>query len=714
MKQKFLFKFILGAGALALILPITPKIIDNLNAVVGPINEAQAEQLCPARKPTSRMMIHTGSSDGPVIGDYTNYGWNNSEDADPTYAELSVPNGTVLYYSSWGDGFTGPNRSLGTTHYINTAATVTGGRVGYYPTGYNFTRTSYVEGFTDPLTKDTYISIGGYFSCWGGFDDGIGLISVRIKVGGAPPAPRTKTSTATLAVVKDPKVTMLGRPANSSEDFKPQVNIPVRRYVDLKWSTESVNFGNSCEASGDYPSWTGAKIGQVPFNQPDPAPPSGGAARMGMFRTAGVYDLTIHCYGLNNVKSAPSTVRVVVGEVPAFSCEVLPNIQDLPKGSDGVFSTLRVIPHYGYDKTVTFAAQILPAGQSAPSLSFNGGRTTITSPYIDRLSGIIRTSATTAPGLYEISFFGIDGTLDSEGGQRQTACPSIFVNVTPPQPEADIDCGDPAGDGPCTVPRNQPAQITWSSSNVTSCIVSQASPTGTPPVQFANGKNGIQSSGPLTDNTMFYLNCDGPDGKASDSVEVKVSGELPANEPDLSSSDKDVIAVTGRISKAFNPNVCSGSTSPNVVDLPGNAIFSVGDVITFQLNICNRGSAAAKNVTINDKLFNSNNPEIARSLVNPEIISTNQPGCATEDGKTVNTISFKITSLEPNQICSIKFKATLQKPLNPSSGIYRFQNTGEIIVPAFPNRNAIYYTPPYLFSLTGVPDREETSSVQSN
>jgi uncharacterized repeat protein (TIGR01451 family) len=169
---------------------------------------------------------------------------------------------------------------------------------------------------------------------------------------------------------------------------------------------------------------------------------------------------------------------------------------------------------------------------------------------------------------------------------------------------------------------------------------------------------------------------------------------------DGSLSDKDLIQVSGKIKKTFPAVACSANSETAI--LPNNALFSPGDVVTFQINVCNSGEAAMTRIQIIDTLSN---------LTSPDNFSSDSKclNNAIYDGD--KTITFDITDVPAGgtgvQACSVTFTAVVTAPGSTNSSLYRFQNSAKIISNESTRQ---VYTPPYLFSLTGgVPIRNESA-----
>lgn len=471
--------------------------------------EAKAESQCPAPIPNTFMTIRTGSASGPIIGSYQNNGWN-MESGDPeaggTYASLSVAAGTVLYFSNWTEGVEATNRAPGSQHYISGGVTITspGDLAGYYPSGFSVTKRQYAQGYTTPINSQRYMRVEGHNSCWGGFDDGISWIQLTITVSGGPAGPTTKQATNNLAIVKNPSVSLL---VNGS----PSATVPNGSTANFSWTTDSVNFGNSCVASNNNSdaTWTGAKLGQTSYTPPSPPPASGGSQTVGPFPTNGTFTYNLYCTGLNGVISTTSSVTVNVGDPPTYTCVATPGTQQVIVGDDGT-ATIDVTPLNGYNTPITFSlGSITPGGKNVPEVTIDS--TPQTTPYNIDTPVVISTTASTVPGTYQIVFTGTGGIN----------CPPITFEVIQPAPDGEIRC-DGALDS-CTKSAGQSAQITWTSINVDSCEVSY-----NPPAVEWTGVAGSRSTGALASSRTYYLNCTGPYGPVVESVSVTVVGAIDA------------------------------------------------------------------------------------------------------------------------------------------------------------------------------------------
>lgn len=120
-------------------------------------------------------------------------------------------------------------------------------------------------------------------------------------------------------------------------------------------------------------------------------------------------------------------------------------------------------------------------------------------------SGTLSTGALTSNASYTLSCTGAGGSAS------QTA--SITVSAAAPTLTLTAS--------PTSVQSGSASQLTWSTTNVTSCTASGAW-TG------AKGTSGTQSTGALTTNSSFALACAGPGGNVSQTASVTVTAGTPS------------------------------------------------------------------------------------------------------------------------------------------------------------------------------------------
>ena len=606
-----------------------------------------AEELCPATRPTSHSTIRTGGPSGTVIGDYDNQGWNmESGGGGPTNVTLNVAAGTVLYFTNTTSGGTGPNRSLGGVQAYSAGATVDppSYRAGYYASGYYFTNTVYATGHTDPIISNQTMQVGYYQSCWGGFDDGITEINITINVTG-PPVLLTGSGITSLTIFDTPDVSLQVNGSSSA-------TIAAGSSATLSWTPVNTNSGTSCTGTG---SWGGAKsstpgstytestgslsagtytyniscigaLGSVTStktvsltvtpNAPTAAitangtagsvtvsyntaatiawtssnatscsiSPSGWTGTSGSRSSGNLTATTTYVETCNGPGgTATSSVTVNVLPAPDFSANCSPATSTITQGATTSFS-LSTIPSNGFASGVTFSANFSPNTGTLPTVSFSNNGAIPSAT----TSAIISTNGSTTAGAYTITFSG------TGGGVTHTCTTNVIVNAS--APTVSITANGTAGS--VTVSYNTAATIAWTSSNATSCSISPSGWTGT---------SGSQSSGNLTATTTYMVTCNGPGGNATANVVVNV---LPA--PNFAVS---CLPITSTVSQGSNTAYTlstsgsngfasgvtfSASFSPNTGTLPTVSFSNNGatpDATTVAL-ISTTGATTSGNYTM--------------------------------------------------------------------------------------------------------------------
>ena len=104
-------------------------------------------------------------------------------------------------------------------------------------------------------------------------------------------------------------------------------------------------------------------------------------------------------------------------------------------------------------------------------------------------------------------------------GSGVNQCASNADCIAPPPPLPSVDLKANGSNGPITIPSGSSADLSWTSTNATSCNASG---------DWSGSKNisgGSQSTGSLNSNSLYSLTCTGSGGADSDSVTVNVSSE---------------------------------------------------------------------------------------------------------------------------------------------------------------------------------------------
>ncbi len=187
-------------------------------------------------------------------------------------------------------------------------------------------------------------------------------------------------------------------------------------------------------------------------------------------------------------------------------------------------------------------------------------------------------------------------------------------------------------------------------------------------------------------------------GSSPSSISNVVLGVLEPCIPDLGSSDKDLYKVDNNTNSSTALR-CNSISDP--FGLPSSGIFKTGSKVYFNINICNTGFGPITGVTVT---------EIdAHNLDQVKLDGT--VGCNSSGAGTSGP--YNVSDVAPNAPCTLKISAKLKAPVGATSFLYRFWNTAEIktnedsiMTPPGPKRVT---TPPYLFSDTGKPVRNETA-----
>lgn len=117
--------------------------------------------------------------------------------------------------------------------------------------------------------------------------------------------------------------------------------------------------------------------------------------------------------------------------------------------------------------------------------------------------------------------------------------------VPPPDKNITADIKANGSDGPITIQNNTSANISWTSKNANSCVIS---PTGW------TGISGSQSSGALTSTVIYTVTCQGPAGTATDSVTVNVDNNQCVPPIVTTNAATNVTQTSATISGTVNPN----------------------------------------------------------------------------------------------------------------------------------------------------------------
>ena len=249
----------------------------------------------------------------------------------------------------------------------------------------------------------------------------------------------------------------------------------------------------------------------------------------------------------------------------------------------------------------------------------------------------------TAPGLYCISVTGLSPstTYHYRAAAKNSAGTAYGENksfTTTSGPTVNLRAN--GSNGPITVPYNGSVSLSWISSNVDSCVASDA----------WTGNKGVidsQSIQNLTSSKTYTLNCTGPGGSASDSVTVNVSGQISSADFSINKTVRNLSQTTSFL-KTVNVNpgevlvygvvIQAGNDSLNNVivkdvlpagliyegDLRVDNISTAGNINT-GLNIGNLSAGQKKTITFKTRVAGAENFTFGQTeITNTVTVSSDQ------------------------------------------------------------------------------------------
>lgn len=410
---------------------------------------------------------------------------------------------------------------------------------------------------------------------------------------------------------------------------------------------------------------------------------------------------TITCIGPGTPDAVDSVTFDIVPELASFSLSCKPASITLAQGDTGSYG-LKTGAIGPFKDSVNFTiANIVPTPGTAADISFVDNDLVPSAG----TTAVVTTNTSTSLGTYTLTIAGTGGKITKQCDVQLT-----ITAIANPEPPINVAASNTQCD---TI------DITWSNPssgpNPDSFRVYHRLTNKAPWVQIGSDIP-FQSSGdytishttsdypPLSTDVSNYYAVAAVYGSTQSSKTLSSpSSIIPLScNPNIKRSDKDVVSVQGKINKTFNPIACSGESE--IASLPNNAVFSVGDKVTFQINVCNSGPGELTAASILDTLSNLSNPEKATS---PQDCLLGQ----SYDSKT-NTIVFDLKDIKAGDVvaqsCSVVFTATVTAPAVTTAALYRFQNIADISTKELGVNRVL--TPPYLFSIAGgVPDRTETA-----
>lgn len=497
--------------------------------------------------------------------------------------------------------------------------------------------------------------------------------------GGGPPSPTIRTSTSNLAVVTAPSVSLLGRRVGDTGAFTSSVNVGVGDSVDLSWSTNSVNNGNSCTATtidGNPPvspsGWSGPKNG-----------PGGGTQVVGSFPAEGFVTFGILCSGYGGASTTTQYVTVSVGPMADFTCSTTGgNPETLVRGGSRIDQTQiqpRVyngLPFIPYDNDVVVSGSISPSVSNPPTLTISpSGPTDISANQVYNFIDTISTDVNTTLGSYTITYIATDvvtGQVRSCGSQPLTVTFDTPPQALQPPTNVQIDnsvCGEMA--------------VTWTNPP-------PADPSPTYKI-YRRTDNGAFTPGDLvgtavnspfynrqsTDptlqlNVLYYYGVSAVYGVGQEST-IAPAGNDP----------KVVNSCSASLNGSYKKLVGAGSTPPSMSGLwcngpsggyilPNGQVFESGDTVYFEICASARDSEIdLTNVQVEEPDSGTSNLEniqyVSSAGGKTPCVDSSQPGLVT------------IGTLAAGEVCGFLIKATISNPGGPASSLHYFVDWANIV-----------------------------------
>jgi hypothetical protein len=163
-------------------------------------------------------------------------------------------------------------------------------------------------------------------------------------------------------------------------------------------------------------------------------------------------------------------------------------------------------------------------------------------------------------------------------------------------PTVDIEAN--GSDGPISISYNNSANLSWTSTNATSCYASG---------NWSGSKSlsGNESTGSLTYSRTYTITCSGTGGSASDSVTVNVTSSTPTIDIKANGSDGTITIpyndsailnwTSANATSCYASGNWSGSKSTSGSESTGNLTYSK----TYTITCSGSGGSASDSVTIN-------------------------------------------------------------------------------------------------------------------
>lgn len=473
----------------------------------------------------------------------------------------------------------------------------------------------------------------------------------------------------------------------------PTVDLKCQGNIDSKGSTDgpcSVSYNSSALLS-----WTSTNAESCSIDNGfgTASPVNSGSGMTGSLTSSTSY--TITCTNASGSTEDRVSLDVISNSDFTISCSAAS--VSITQGNTGSFN-VQTNSIDGFSSPVTFSKSIAPVPGSAPTITFSPTSQT-PSPSGNISVATVSTNSNTSTGTYTVTFSA------TGGGQTHTKDCTLIIAAAPPPPSpvtVSVSNGGACG----TI------DVSWSrgSGTLPSGFYVYRSTDGViwgapwQDVPYLAKNYTLNDPSPLAQTGNYYAVASYTGTSVSEKVEASNNPIATVLcEANMSLSDKDLISVQqGGVARG-NSASATCSNNSEVMVLPNNAVFKPGDIVKFQINICNSGNSQLDSITVEDTLSNLSNPD---NFESPD-------GCLnTSKVMSDTSIYFEaapVPAASPDtQFCRITFTAVVTAPADaPASGLYRFQNKATITT-AQGTKNV--FTPPYIFSVgAGAPNRQETS-----
>ena len=513
------------------------------------------------------------------------------------------------------------------------------------------------------------------------------------------------TGATQLAVYETPSVLLQVSGSSSA-------TIQTGQSAVLSWVTTATNSGNSCTATD---TWSGSKPSDPGVTYLE---------SVGPFGTVGTYTYIISCAGALSSVSPPSsvTITVVSAPPPSFAINCSPLTVTIAPGDTTSYS-LSTTPINGHNDPITFVlAAINPSKGILPTVSFlNNGQV---SP--NTTTAVVSTAVNTTPTTYTLTFEGTDGIL-LEGCDVELVIDPVPGSApnTPLVTASNTTCGViNLSWVPGSIPPPQTGfRVFHSTSSTTGpwTEITDSSPRPLPASTTSFVHDSTKTPPPIAIGNYYRVVVYNSSVPAVDDQNRNITGPINLNpcQSSMTLSDKDIISVgtiANPTSVYTNSSVSPCNGQHDVI--PEDKIFKQGDVVTYQINVCNSGDTDFTNVEIEDTMENL---LIVPGSFQYGLLPDGTSCKKASEQFNLNGDPFKfklfltdirkpdVTAFPPETAipCSVTFQSIATAP-STLSALYSFRNTA--VVGAAGPVTANLLGPYYPFGLgAGIINRTETS-----